>query len=88
LSLDVIYLCDEKETVRFTEKFGYFRHMVNNKEIPVGEVVAAHILQVQSMHKDKSWQERATHEVITLLRDDYPTLMAVLGALSDVSVDF
>jgi hypothetical protein len=86
LSLDVIYKCDEKDIARFTERFGYFRHILNNQEIPVGEVVAAHILQAQSAHKDKSWQERATHEVITLLRDDYPTLMSVLGALSDVSV--
>ena len=86
LSLDLIYKCDEKDTARFTEKFGYFRHMINNKEIPVGEVVAAHILQAQSAHKDRTWQERATQEVITLLRDDYPTLMSVLGALSDVSV--
>lgn len=85
LSLDVIYLCDEQDVARFTERFGYFRHILNNQEIPVGEVVAAHILQAQSAHKDKSWQARATHEVITLLRDDYPTLMAVLGALSDVS---
>jgi len=85
LSLDVIYKCDEKDMARFTERFGYFRHILNNQEIPVGEVVAAHILQAQSAQKDKSWQERATHEVITLLRDDYPTLMAVLGALSDVS---
>ncbi len=86
LSLDVIYLCDGKDIARFTERFGYFRHILNNKEIPVGEVVAAHILQAQSAHKDKGWQERATQEVITLLRDDYPTLMSVLGALSDVSV--
>jgi len=85
LSLDVIYLCDEKDIARFTERFGYFRHILNNTEIPVGEVVAAHILQAQSAHKDKSWQERATHEVITLLRDDYPTLMNVLGALADIS---
>lgn len=85
LSLDVIYKCDERDTVRFTERFGYFRHLLNNQEIPVGEVVAAHILQAQSAHADKNWQARATHEVITLLRDDYPTLMSVLGALSDVS---
>lgn len=84
LSLDVIYLCNEQDVARFTERFGYFRHILNNKEIPVGEVVAAHILQAQPTHKDKSWQERATQEVITLLRDDYPTLMSVLGALSDV----
>jgi hypothetical protein len=86
LSLDVIYLCDDKDMARFTEKFGYFRHILNNQEIPVGEVVAAHILQAQSAHKDKNWQERATHEVITLLRDDYSTLMSVLGALGDVSI--
>lgn len=86
LSLDVIYLCDERDIARFTGKFGYFRHIINNTEIPVGEVIAAHILQAQSAHGDKSWQERATQEVITLLRDDYPTLMSVLGALSDVNV--
>jgi hypothetical protein len=86
LSLDVIYKCDEKDIARFTERFGYFRHILNSKDVPVGEVLAAHIQQASTAHKDKAWKEKATHEVITLLRDDYPTLMAVLGALSDVSV--
>jgi len=86
LSLDVIYKCDEKDMARFTERFGYFRHILNSKDVPVGEVLAAHIQQASAAHKDKAWKEKATHEVITLLRDDYPTLMAVLGALSDVSV--
>jgi hypothetical protein len=84
LSLDVIYLCNADEISRFTERFGYFRHILNNQEIPVGEVVAAHLQQAQMAHKDKDWKDKATHEVITLLRDDYPTLMSVLGALSDV----
>jgi hypothetical protein len=84
LSLDVIYLCDEKDTARFTERFGYFRHILNAKDAPVGEVIAAHILQAQSAHKDKLWKEKATQEVITLLRDDYSTLMSVLGALGEV----
>jgi len=84
LSLDVIYLCEEKDIARFTEKFGYFRHILNGKDIPVGEVIAAHLQQAQIAHKDKSWKDKATHEVITLLRDDYPTLMSVLSALSDV----
>ena len=84
LSLDVIYLCEDKDVARFTEKFGYFRHILNAKEIPIGEVLAAHINQAQSAQKDKSWKEKATQEVITLLRDDYPTLMAVLGALGEV----
>lgn len=95
LSLDVIYLCDDKEIARFTEKFGYFRHILNGKDVPVGEVVAAHILQAgrawkvesgkHALSEGEGWMERATREVITLLRDDYPTLMSVLGALADIS---
>ena len=34
--------------------------------------------------KDEKWVENATKELITLLRDDYPTLMSVLGALGEV----
>ena len=86
LSLDVIYLCDDKDMARFTERFGYFRHILTSKDIPIGEVVAAHIQQASAAHNDPMWREKATHEVITLLRDDYPTLMSVLGALSDVQV--
>jgi hypothetical protein len=87
LSLDVIYLCEDKDMVRFTEKFGYFRHILNGKDVPVGEVLAAHILQAgKARGVDGSrWIESATQEVITLLRDDYPTLMSVLGALADIS---
>ncbi len=87
LSLDVIYACDAKDIIRFTEKFGYFRHILNGKDVPVGEVVAAHILQAGKARGVESgkWIESATQEVITLLRDDYPTLMSVLGALADIS---
>ena len=80
----MIYLCDRKDTARFTERFGYFRHILNAKDLPIGEVLAAHIQQAQSAREDKSWKDRATQEAITLLRDDYPTLMAVLGALGEV----
>ncbi len=86
LSLDMIYLCDEKDVARFTERFGYFRHILNSKDIPVGEVLAAHIQQAQSAHKDRSWREKATHELITLLRDDYAALMNVLNSLKDLTI--
>ena len=87
LSLDVIYLCSDAELVQFTSagKLGYFRHLLRAEDIPVGEVLAAHIQQVRDRTKDAAWVEAATHELITLLRDDYPTLMAVLGALGEVS---
>lgn len=88
LSLDVIYLCDDKDIVRFTSagRFGYFRHLLRSEEVPVGEVLAAHMQQAGKAHgKDGGkWKEDATRELITLLRDDYPTLMSVLGSLGEV----
>ena len=90
LSLDIIYSCDDADVARFTSvgRFGYFRHILGSKDAPVGEVMAAHLSHAARAHgfNADGWKEKATHELITLLRDDYSTLMAVLGALSDVSV--
>ena len=88
LSLDVIYLCSEAELCSFTAygRFGYFRHILRAVDIPVGELLAAHLQQAQAAHLsagNPDWVDAATQELITLLRDDYPTLMSVLGALSD-----
>ena len=86
LSLDLTFLCSDAELGKFssTGKFGYFRHILQAKDIPIGEVLAAHIMQVKQKTGNKSWVEHATQELITLLRDDYPTLMSVLGALGEV----
>ena len=94
LSLDVIYLCSDAELARFSgagaqsepgrRDFGYFRQILQAKDIPVGEVLAAHILQVKQNTKNEEWVGQATRELITLLRDDYPTLMSVLGALGEI----
>jgi hypothetical protein len=87
LSLDVIHLCSDSELAHFTSAghFGYFRHILQAKDIPIGEVLAAHILDVKRQTKNETWVEAATRELITLLRDDYPALMSVLGALGDIS---
>ena len=86
LSLYVIYLCSTNELARFTGagRFGYFRHILQAKDIPVGEVLAAHILDVKRKTQNGAWVEAASQELITLLRDDYPTLMSVLGALGEI----
>ena len=86
LSLDVIYLCSEDELAKFTGAghFGYFRHILQARDIPIGELLAAHILEVKKLTHNIQWVEQATQELITLLRDDYPTLMSVLGALGEV----
>jgi hypothetical protein len=89
LSLDVLYLCSEEETARFTSagRYGYFRHILQNKDIPTGDLLAAHLEQADRANSkagNPAWFDSAVQELITLLRDDYPTLMTVLGALSDV----
>jgi hypothetical protein len=89
LSLDVIYLCNSEEMRQFTDagRFGYFRHVLRATDLPVSELLAAHIQQAGEAHAevgDIEWRQRATQELITLLRDDYPTLMAVLSTLGDI----
>ncbi|HEY3344242.1 MAG TPA: hypothetical protein VGJ97_04910 [Anaerolineaceae bacterium] len=88
LSLDVIYLCEDDELCRFTSqgRFGYFRHILRSEDLPVGELLAAHLQQAGGVHTaagHPDWSSAATQELITLLRDDYAILMNVLGALAD-----
>ena len=88
LSLDLIYLCSAEELCQFTSagRFGYFRLILRNPDLPVGELIAAHLQQAQAAQQaagNREWVSDAARELITLLRDDYASLMAVLGALSD-----
>lgn len=92
LSLDSIYLCEAEEICRFTStgRFGYFRHILRSVDLPTAELLAAHFRQTQAAHQaagNPEWASQATQELITLLRDDYPTLMAALSALSDALPD-
>ena len=74
---------------RFTSagRFGYFRHILHNKDVPVSEVIAAHLAEASKAHGKNGtiWKENTIHELITLLRDDYSTLMSVIGVFSEVS---
>jgi len=88
LSLDTVYLCEDAEIIRFTTagRFGYFRHILSNQEVPIAELLACHLQQAQSAHSaagQANWIQMASQELITLLRDDYPLLMNVLGAIAD-----
>ncbi len=91
LSLDEIFLCTDAEICAFTSagRFGYLRHMLRAQEgeWPVDELLAAHLQQAGRSHQqsdgDAQWRGRAVQELIVLLRDDYPSLMAVLSALAD-----
>jgi len=88
LSLDLIYLCSGEEIRQFTDgyKFGYFRHILAATDMPVSEIIAAHLKLAGEAYQaagESQWISEATQELITLLRDDYPTLMRVLNALGD-----
>lgn len=91
LTLDAIYPCSPADLVRFTSagRFGYFRHILRAKDLATGELLAAHLMQASRAHAlagSANWAASATQELITLLRDDYPTLMAVLGSLADAQL--
>jgi hypothetical protein len=45
LSLDMIYLCSHEELRTFTSagRFGYFRHILRSQDLPVAELLAAHL---------------------------------------------
>lgn len=93
LALDAIYPCSQNELCRFCEagRFGYFRHILRPVDFPAGELLAAHLQNVnaaQNMLGGSGWIEAATREVITLLRDDYPSLMSVLSALADARLEY
>jgi len=89
LSLDRILRCEGDELCQFTStgRFGYFRHILRQTDIPISELLAAHLQQAgaaQTQAGNDAWLQAATQELITLLRDDYATLMSVLSAMSDV----
>jgi hypothetical protein len=92
LSLDVIYACNAEEVRRFTanNRFGYFRHILRAVDLPAGELLAAHLQKANQVHlqfENHAWLDMAIEELITLLRDDYPVLMSLLGALGDAFHD-
>ena len=88
LSLDEIHPCDDDEIERFTaEGFGYFRHVLNDPEMPAGELLASH-LRDASRVKSAGWLKDASQELIVQLRDDYPRLMSLMGALRDAKLNF
>jgi hypothetical protein len=48
-------VCGPKEACAFTEagRFGYFRHVLRAADLPVGELLAAHIKLVNAYHLER-----------------------------------
>lgn len=89
LTLDRIYPCTAAEICSFTNsgRFGYFRHILTDDTLPVGELLAAHLQQADAAQRaagNPGWLDAAVREVVTLLRDEYELLMQVLSAVGEV----
>ncbi len=89
LSLDAIFLCNPGEVAHFTSagRFGYFRHMLRDRDKPVEELLAAHLYQARAAQVDagnEDWYQMAVGELITLMRDDYQGLIKTLSAVSEI----
>ena len=89
LTLDEIFPCGDEDILRFThtDHPGYLRAILRNDELPAADLITAHLKQVLSVphHPDQAgWRDRYLAEVIALMKDDYPQLMDILTAVSNV----
>ncbi len=89
LSLTEIRACTHDEMVAFTtahEQPGYLRHVVRATDVPVADLIAAHLYRTQRAHRTHpqgrgDWRRHALQYLIQLLRDDYELLSQVLDAV-------
>lgn len=88
LSLDTIYLCSAGEIARFTDAgFGYFRHILRDRDKPVEELLAAHLMAARDAQLEAgnpNWYQEALQHLIAALRDDYQGLMDLLDAAGEI----
>lgn len=89
LTLDEIFPCNDEELRKFTQSgsFGYLRAILRSQELPIVDLLTAHLRQMLSARSgidaDRAL-ESSLGEVIAMLKDDYPQLMDVLSAVSEI----
>lgn len=80
LSLDVIHTCAQDELVAFTEQFDYFRLVLDNRDLPADELLAAN-LRYAAKARDVAGRDflvNAGRELARLLVMDPARLDAIL----------
>lgn len=92
LSLNEIFLCTEEEISKFTGRgqYGYFRHFLHHPDLPLEDVLVAHLAQTQPIHRESGnpdWIQGAVRELVVLLREDYQRLMGVMYSLRDLEFE-
>ncbi len=80
LSLDEIHTCASKELEAFTERFDYFRLVLDNHDLPADELLAAHLRYAAGARGDagRDFLVSAGRELARLLAMDLYRLDAIL----------
>jgi hypothetical protein len=81
-------LCEPEDVGTFTQALGYFPLVLNARDLPVEEVLAAHVRFVAERRDGRSGKEsgdeirvRAGREIAALLRDDHARLRTILDRI-------
>lgn len=81
VSLDPVYLCDEERVIRFTQRFDFFRLVLNTSEVPTEELMAAairHAAAIRPAQDQRDFLVRAGRRLTTYLGHDLTRLNHLL----------
>jgi hypothetical protein len=83
LSLDVMRTCTTAELAAFTERFDYFRLVLDNRDLPVDELLATNLRYAAGARADeRGFLLDAGRELARLLAMDLPRLDALLRRIT------
>ena len=84
LSLDVIYTCLAEELVAFTGRFDYFRLVLDNRDLPADELLAANLRYAAEAcgAGGRDFLVEAGRELARLLAVDLPRLDSILRRMT------
>lgn len=81
MSLDPVYICDDECIYNFTQKFDFFRLVLNTSEVPAEELIAAalkHAANARPMREQREFLVNAGRRLAQLLSYDLPRLNHLL----------
>jgi hypothetical protein len=83
-SLDVLYTCGSEELVEFTGRFDYFRLVLDNRDLPADELLAANLRYAAEGRSDgEMFLVDAGRELARILAMDLVRLDGLLRRLRD-----
>jgi hypothetical protein len=81
VSLDPVYICDDESIYEFTQKFDFFRLVLNTSEVPAEELIAAalkHAASARPVREQRDFLVNAGRRLAQLLSYDLPRLNHLL----------